>query len=156
MSEKKNNFCDSIFDAIFNDEDLLELKRKGVIAQPLGYKLSVKAIIQQELLPLSCLADENAALREMLESAGRELQSVIERLNEHERKDFRCDQLDPPELTDMQTVSDIQELLHGRGEYYCQCTNEDCGSWYQLGKEGGSCKECNTGKLAPQQVEGWV
>lgn len=47
------------------------------------------------------------------------------------------------------------EVLAGNGDYYCQCTNEDCGSWYRLGKEGDSCKECNTGKLAPQQVEGW-
>lgn len=36
--------------------------------------------------------------------------------------------------------------------YYCQCDNDQCGSWFQLGKEGEACKECESGKLHPQDV----
>lgn len=39
------------------------------------------------------------------------------------------------------------------GNYYCQCDNDHCGSWFQLGKEGDTCKECKVGKLYPQDVE---
>lgn len=56
----------AIFDAIYDEDDLAEMKRKGVIAQELGYSLSVKAIIACELDLVDRLTQENQQLREAL------------------------------------------------------------------------------------------
>lgn len=37
-------------------------------------------------------------------------------------------------------------------DYYCQCDNNDCGAWFQLGKQGEQCQECGVGNLQPQDV----
>lgn len=63
MSDIKNELSNSIFNAIFDDEDLTELEDKKVIAQKLGYELSVKAIISCELDCVEQLEKENAQLK---------------------------------------------------------------------------------------------
>lgn len=44
-----NNLAKAIFDALYDDEDLKELKDKRVIAQEKGFKLSTIATIECEL-----------------------------------------------------------------------------------------------------------
>ena len=57
-----------IFDAIYDDEDLVELERKKVIIQPEGFKLSTVATMECELEDyIDRLAQENHRLREALD-----------------------------------------------------------------------------------------
>lgn len=74
MSEElkmSTTLAHAIFDAIYDEDDLAEMKRKGVIAQELGYSLSVKAIIACELDLVDRLTQENQQLREALEKIQR-------------------------------------------------------------------------------------
>lgn len=57
-----------IFDELYDEDDLSELHKKKVIAQPIGFKLSTIAIIECELNAYhDRLTEENAKLREVLE-----------------------------------------------------------------------------------------
>lgn len=70
----------------------------------------IERAINSEFEQLTSLANENERLRserdelhKALESTNKELYFVINELNKYKTKDFRCDQLDPPELHDMET-----------------------------------------------------
>ena len=58
--------ADAIFNAMYDEEDLSELKSKGVIAQELGYSISTKAIISCELEVVDSLIGENQRLKNAL------------------------------------------------------------------------------------------
>lgn len=79
MSDIKNELSNSIFNAIFDDDDLTELEDKKVIAQKLGYELSVKAIISCELDCVEQLEKENAKLK----ADKAELVDIIKQLDKH-------------------------------------------------------------------------
>lgn len=63
--------------------------------------------LQEENQRLTEIATKHATradeLYEALETTNKELCFVINELNKYKTKDFRCDQLDPPELHDMET-----------------------------------------------------
>lgn len=63
--------------------------------------------LQEENQRLTAIATKHATradeLYEALESTNKELYFLINEVNKYRTKDVRCDQLDPPELHDMET-----------------------------------------------------
>ena len=114
---------------------------------------------------LSRLAEENAALREALrlkEAECEALDADKALLFEHlencagELKAWGAEYKDSesePLIEELEVLLDEMAGDIQSANYYCQCENPSCGAWYQMGKEGDTCKECKTGKLTPQQVE---
>lgn len=70
---------------------------------------------REEIERIAFLAAKHAAradeLYEALESTNQELYFVINELNKYKTKDVRCDQLDPPDLHDMETCHLNAKLL---------------------------------------------
>lgn len=57
------------------------------------------------------LFQQRVELISHLANTNDELAHTISKLNEYEKKDFRCDQITPPDLTDAQTCHENQVYL---------------------------------------------
>ncbi|NAX19031.1 MULTISPECIES: hypothetical protein [unclassified Vibrio] len=63
---------------------------------------------------------------------------------------------DSPEVKVMTKQFWERAAQKGTASYYCTCDNDHCEEvWFQIGREGETCRLCKVGKLHHHDVEPW-
>lgn len=78
----------------------------------------------------------------------------------HENKTHRqrCTKytVDSPEVKAMTNRFWERAAQKGTASYYCTCDNDHCEEvWFQIGRDGETCRLCKVGKLHHHDVEPW-